>query len=575
MKVYVLNNNQELREYSLTISEVINERSNATFQLKTDLSVTFEKGNYVEIHHEDNIIYRGYISSVTHKDYYARNVRLHQIDTVDNHYLVDKRVYIKGHIDTSAGDIVKHMINTVLREEGIAWEEGSIEDGIVFPALSFNYKNCNEVMDYLCELCGFIWYVDINKILHFKNPQAQDTSTVITDADILKDTLVITNKNNQYRNKQYLKGGTGETNTITQIFKGDGTTKSFVLGYKLSQKPRIWVKKGNADWRYVREDDIVEKSYSKETAEFYYEKKDAVILQNPDHEAYTSGDLIKVEYVGMFPIIAIAEKFFEVGRSAKVIGEDIKTNLVENVANEAEINTIYEAVLSCHGKLNKYGADTFSVEFTSLKRLAKVGELIAFDTYELKDDLYLVTKVEITDDVNTVFYKYTCSKGALCDTWTKLMANGLKKQVTVANQDLAEQETVVYARTFEKIWLENDHPNIYKELYPSKETFPVNIYPMFKPNERVLYCEVIGEGGKVLSRNRYSVQSKISDERLISYFYFDIFQAEGKWIKLRFKSGDSATWEIGTGITIDEVPLELEKNALEGVQIMRIDVKGF
>ena len=573
MRIYVNYQEYDLREYSLSITDVLNERSNATFQLKTDLSVELKKDDYVEIYQQETVIFRGCISAVTYKDYYERDVRLHQIDAVDNHYLVDKRVYVKGHTDKTAGEIVKHFVDTVLFEEGITYTDESVQEGVLFPSLTFNYKNGNEVMDQLCELCNFVWYVDVNKVIYFLNPLAQATETVITDDVIRNNTLKITNKNNQYRNKQYVKGAVGETSTITQTFKGDGTTQSFTLGYKLSQKPKIWVKKGNADWRYVYEDDIVEKSYDKESAEFYYDKGDAVILQNPKHAAYTSNDYIKVEFIGSFPIIAIAEKREEKIRVKRNI--EAGTGLVENVANESELSTIIEAVLSCHAKLNKYSGETLEVEFVTREKLAKVGDLVTFETYELKDDAFLVLEIETTDDVNTVFYRYKCVKGALNDTWTKLMANGLKKQPTTTGQELAEQETVVIAKHYEKVWVESDHPNIYKELYPSANTFPVNIYPMFKPNERVLFCEVIGASGEVLARNRYSVQTYVSKTRLVSYFYFDIFQAQGEWTKIRFKSGDSATWETGTGITIDEIELNLVKDALEGVQISRVDIKGF
>ena len=133
------------------------------------------------------------------------------------------------------------MVDEVLAEEGITYTESSVMPGYNIHGFCFNYKKCSEILDQLAEIAGYVWYVDYEGVLHFKKPNSIGQGKKITKDIILDKSLQVSNKNNQYRNKQYVKGATAQTELLTQKFSGDGTTQSFTLGFRLAEKPKIWV----------------------------------------------------------------------------------------------------------------------------------------------------------------------------------------------------------------------------------------------------------------------------------------------------------------------------------------------
>ena len=99
--------------------------------------------------------------------------------------------------------------------------------------------------------------------------------------------------------------------------------------------------------------------------------------------------------------------------------------------------------------------------------------------------------------------------------------------------------------------------------------------PMFNPDDRVTFIEVIDTNGKVLVRNIKSVQTDPTRDAIHTYFYIDPYDAVGEWAKVRFYGGRNATFGIGTGVLIDENELAISKTQIEGVQISRTDTKGW
>lgn len=567
IRVYVNDLEYKLLEFSLSINETLNERSTCSFSIKTDININLQKGMRTRVESTGDTLFNGFINSATHKDYPVQGVRVYAIECVDLHYLIDKRVYVRGFVDQMCGDIVKTMVNEVLADEGITYTEDSIEVGFNLPAISFSYRKCSDILDQLAEISNYVWYVDYNGVLHFKGHNATGVAPEVTDSIIRGEGLVITNKNNQYRNRQYIKGAVAETNEITQIFYGDGANKSFTLGYRLADKPKIWI-----GGEYIYEDDIVLKGYN-ETAKWYYQKQDAVILQNLDADPVAKGVEIRVVYKGIFPIVAITESMHEIERN-KDLGSG--TGLVEVVDDESDITNLGTAISTAIGRLGKYCGDTYQVDFTTSTKGFDVGQTVTFNTTQLKDDNYLIESIEIIDDLNIVWYKITAVKGALVDSWEKTLGRGLRSKPTVANTEIEEQETVVLNRSFSKVWTKDENPNIMRILYPDGSvTAGAGLTPTFIYDQRVSYIEILDAKGTVLTRNIRSSQSDPSRDTIYTYFYIDPFIAIGEWAKVRFYGGYQASFTIGSGVLIDEQPITLTKSNLEGVQIARTDTKGW
>lgn len=556
-----------LREFSLNISETLNERATCSLSVKTSLSDTIAKGMPIRITDGDDLLFRGFINSTKHRDYPVQDIRLYEVDCTDMHYLVDKRIYVRGFVDTSCGDIVKTMIDEVLREEGITYTDSSVELGYTITGISFNYKKCNDILDQLAELAQFVWYVDYDGVLHFKNPNTIGQAPTVTDGTITSAGLDIQNKNNAYRNKQYIKGAVAETAEITQVFYGDGANQAFTLGYRLADKPKIYV-----NGEYILEDDIVLKGYN-ESAKWYYQKQDAVILQNPDHTPLAKGIELRVVYKGIFPIVAITESQAEVERN-KALGAG--TGIIEVVDDESDITSLSTAITTAVGRLWKYCGNTYQVTFTTSVKGFDVGQLVDFNTSDLVDSGYLIESVDIVDDMPLVWYKVRAVKGALSESWETVLGRGLRSKPTVANTELSEQETVVLSRSYSKTWSYEESPNIFRKVCPSATTFPNGrLTPTFLEMERVSFMEVIGADGSVLTRNIISTQSDNTRDVIYSYFYIDPFTAVGTWKELKFYGGTGANFTHNSGVLIDTIAVNVTKTQLEGVQIDRTDKKGW
>ena len=113
IKVFVNNIEFPLVEYSLSINEQLNERATCQFNIKSDFYRSVEKSMPIEILDvNDNdevldVLFVGFVDSATHKDYYNQNVRIYTVKGKDLHYLIDKRVWVRGFVNETCGAIIK------------------------------------------------------------------------------------------------------------------------------------------------------------------------------------------------------------------------------------------------------------------------------------------------------------------------------------------------------------------------------------------------------------------------------------------------------------------------------------
>ena len=207
IKVFVNNIEFPLVEYSLSINEQLNERATCQFNIKSDFYRSVEKSMPIEILDvNDNdevldVLFVGFVDSATHKDYYNQNVRIYTVKGKDLHYLIDKRVWVRGFVNETCGAIVKKMVDETLSHEGITYTADSVQEGYNVPAISFSYKKCSEILNQLSELAGYVWFVDYNGVLHFKSAGINGEAPLVTDSVVKENSLVISNKNSQYRRR--------------------------------------------------------------------------------------------------------------------------------------------------------------------------------------------------------------------------------------------------------------------------------------------------------------------------------------------------------------------------------------
>jgi len=373
---------------------------------------------------------------------------LHDITCMDNHYLADKRLVVKSYTDKTLEYIVEDILTDYLADEGVT--EGLIETGPTIAEAIFNYVHPSDAFDSLKELSGKIWFLDECKRLYFvaretyKAPWQLDNSTY---KPIGKPHL--STGNPLYRNKQYVRGGTGITSQQTENFTGDGDTKSFTLGYPLAQEPTIT-------------EDAAPKTVGIKGIDtgkdYYWNKGDNTVTADT---APANAVAVQVVYYGQYPLIALAsDSEAQVARAALEGG----TGIVEEIVTESRHESSEGIQESASGKLKQYCRNAEKFIYRTMESGLAPGQLqeitnteFGFSAHEM-----LIESVGITTAGDYVLYDITCITGPSMGSWAKFFTNIITRQdksirigdslllVLLQQEETLEltEETAIYADDF-------------------------------------------------------------------------------------------------------------------------------
>lgn len=284
------------RHGSAGIDHRIEERSTARFAID-DLAgaYVFEKGQHVRIWGSgDGVLLFGGVIDRAARRWEGNTFVSHEIECADYHYLADKRQFSGAYEAAIAAEDIVRDILKILEEEGVT--EGLIMAGEVLERQAFPHQPCSEALDRLAELSGYTWFISEERKLYFICRSAYPAAWNIANGDDLQvDTVVLSQGNPEYRNVQYMMGGKAETDEIIESFEGDGTQKTFVVGYPLAYEPIITV------------DDVPQDVGIKgveSSKNWYWNKDDPAITQEYSDDPVPKGSIIRVSYVGRYPLIA-------------------------------------------------------------------------------------------------------------------------------------------------------------------------------------------------------------------------------------------------------------------------------
>lgn len=96
--------------------------------------------------------------------------------------ILDGRV-IAAEVYTSqtAGFIVTDLHTKLLADDNITL--GTISDGVTIARLNIDHRTAVSVLDELAQLCGFVWYIDPVRVLHFREPEVSTAPFTIESGD--------------------------------------------------------------------------------------------------------------------------------------------------------------------------------------------------------------------------------------------------------------------------------------------------------------------------------------------------------------------------------------------------------
>ena len=551
-----------IKKNTKSIENAVEERSTAKFIVIDYDGIEYRKGQNVEIYDEGKLVFSGVIEKPVRKKDSADNIYYHTITCVDWHYLADKRIVRGGYANKTAGAIVRDIIENYLSEEGIS--EGFIYNGPIVAQAQFNYISAAKAIDSLAEKAGVWWRIGPDKKLYFVKRSTYEAPFAIKQSDCIKGSISVDDSNTQYRNKQYVIGGVGVTDPITENKKGDGEARSWTVGFPIAKIPTL---KLNSTPVTVGIKGL------EEGKQFYWSKGDSVIYQDDNEPVLAETDILQIVYQGQYPMVAIVRNTLEIDEYKAIEGGSGIIEAVDTIPKSSDSETAFS---TAQQKLDKYGVRSHKVKFRITKTGLEVGQLITvnFPDYNIVGEQMLIEAIEITEDDGIVFYTVTAVAGPTMNTWAKFFSAIVANNVDlIIRENISENEVVVLLEEFYKTWLETEIPNIFRVVRPHVGLKP-GFKPMFDPKDRVNYVAWFN-GDTELGRKRIIKQTGIDTDEIVSTALLGTNDANETITHIGWVGGIHASDETDTGILVDKQAYSHTKTYLEALQIVKTDTKGW
>lgn len=406
-----------LARNSLLVNLRIEERSIAEFiVIDRAGSASYERGQPVAIYDpDDTLIFGGFIDSAESKRISPSGGLYHYIVCTDNHYLADKRLVAKSYQNELAGDIARDILTIYLADEGIT--VGEIQDGVEISEAIFNYVKASEVLDALKELTGFIWFIDEIKQLYFIDRTTNAAPFSITASSILKNSASLKKGNPKYRNRQFIRGGTGVTSLQTEDRTGDGETKVLAMGYQLAKVPTIT-------------ENTIPKTVGIKgldtDKDWYWSKGDNTIYTETAPEESVA---IQCQYYGQYPLIARVDDWIGIA-DRKAVEGGTGTGIVEDITSEAQHESGDASRESAAAKLAEYCRNAEKFIFQTHRSGLKPGQLlpVTYSPFNFSAHDMLIESISIRAEGGLLTYDVSAITGPALGLWSRFFSSILERQ---------------------------------------------------------------------------------------------------------------------------------------------------
>jgi len=301
--------------------------------------------------------------------------------------------------------------------------------GITIPAITYATTFVGSNIDDLAKQSNYHWYIDQNKnpifSTGFNIPApwiAQSDFAKLTgfsDIEVNGD-FELDVANDLYRNRQTILGAVG-TSSFTETKTGDGSTRTFTLGYPLADTPSITLNgfadtsiglKGTTGFNY------------------YYALNDPIIVQDASRIVLRSTDQLVVSYTGFFDVTVTVDNVSEQAVHAVITGG---TGIVEAVEDHTGQNLSQSAATTLATQLlTRYATSGRTLVFDTSRTGLQVGQMLSIFLPEhgVFDGQFAINQIEITlqkgiGDTQVWWFKVTCSELPKVASFATLIASGL------------------------------------------------------------------------------------------------------------------------------------------------------
>lgn len=203
---------------TLNISDELTSKVNsASFDfICNDVAVAPIPGEEVLIEEGTKKLFSGRILS-KQESFLPPNLLKYPVECIDHTRDLDKKLVSESYKDQKAGDIYKHIIDNYTT--GFTYT--NVSDGPIISEIAFDYVQVSEAITKIAEICGYEWYVDYDKDIHFFAKNTYPAPFQLDDNQADYKDLIINTDISQLRNRIFVKSS-GLKDTFGELFIYDG-----------------------------------------------------------------------------------------------------------------------------------------------------------------------------------------------------------------------------------------------------------------------------------------------------------------------------------------------------------------
>jgi hypothetical protein len=249
------------------------------------------------------------------------------------------------------------------------WELGqtsTVQTGGTVTSLTAGYVPASDVFDACAKRSQYYWEIDQDRRAWFAARGTTVAPWTFDGSQDAGDTVRVKTGNPNYRNKQFVGGGTAETSSQVEIRLGDGNTQAWVMAYPIAHVPTVETNLNGAG--YVAK--TVGIRGVDTGKDFYWQAGDNTLTQDSAGTKLRGPtgtiDLLRCTYIGQFPFIASSTDDGQIATETITEG-NTTSGLVEDFIGDSTLDSISVA---------------FEVATSNLQRNATKGRILTFSTYE-------------------------------------------------------------------------------------------------------------------------------------------------------------------------------------------------
>lgn len=468
----------DIQAGTLNIDRTIGKVSSASFKLHIGNTTThFRQYERVAIYDQAQALaFSGYLNLPLKEQRPGRQQSLdHDLTCIGQEWLAKKRIVAATFTNKTCGYIAQWLVDNILSEEGVT--VGQIFDGLtpsttLFPSTTlypggnvglipqaiFGYCTVADALDQLVTQASaagtpYYWAIDQYKQLWFVPYTAVSGPTidgsVFDDGKFSGQAPYVQRQNPQFRTVQYETGGTDQTSTQTEIRLGDGNTKSWNMGYALSQAPTISTNLNGAG--YVAKTVGIQGVDTGK--DFYWNKGSPTITQDNAGTALRGPtgtiDLLKVVYVGQVPNVSIATDPVAIAAQAAIDGTSGK---IEAVDSDSSLESATNALAKASALLTRYAVDGLVFVGNTQDSSYAPGQLCTMDLpwHGISGKQAIVESVSASDQVDglNIWYTVTAVAGPYDGTWIDFFTSLFKQVQAAGDVNAGTTENLVISQAF-------------------------------------------------------------------------------------------------------------------------------